>query len=150
MFFPSTLPTRLNAVLALTFSGALLVGCSSSDSKSQIEQGQEAISARACTTCHKDNLAGDTMAYMGTMAYAANLTPDEETGLAADWTTDMIVNAILNGVDDEGKTLCTPMPKFGAPPYNMTQDEAKAIVAYLRSLPPVHNEIGESKCAEKK
>jgi hypothetical protein len=90
------------------------------------------------------------MVYPNTKAYAANLTPDEETGLAADWTTDMIANAILNGVDDEGKTLCAPMPKFAGAPYNMTLDEAKAIVAYLRTLPPVKNEIGESMCPEKK
>lgn len=149
MFLLSTLPARLNALLALTFSGALLIGCGSSDSGDQIAQGKQAVTTRACTSCHKDNLAGDKEFYPGTMAHAANLTPDEATGLAADWTTDMIVNAILNGVDDEGEMLCT-MPKFGAAPYNMTTDEAKAIAAYLRSIPAVSNDVGESMCAEKK
>jgi mono/diheme cytochrome c family protein len=80
------------------------------------------------------------------MAYPANLTPESETGMA-EWTTDQIVAAILNGVDDEGENLCAPMPKFAS--QGMTSDEATAIAAYLKSLPPVNHGVPESACPEK-
>ncbi len=73
--------------------------------------------------------------------YAANITPDKETGIG-NWTDDQIIRAIREGVDPEGKVIFPPMP---SPTYNnMSDDDVEAIVAYLRTLPPVSNEVGES------
>ena len=146
MFRSSNVRFELSGFLAVTFLGALVVGCGS-DSKSDIEQGKEEITEHACATCHGANFAGDTNPQPGTMAYPANLTPDAETGMG-DWSTDQIVAAILTGVDDEGETLCATMPKFAS--QGMSTDEAKAIAAYLKSLPPVSHAVPESMCAEKK
>jgi hypothetical protein len=69
-----------------------------------------------------------------------NLTPDMDTGLGK-WTDDQIKNAFQNGLDADGKPLFSIMPYYVF--HNMTDADADAIVAYLRSLPPVIHEIPE-------
>ena len=64
---------------------------------------------------------------------AKNLTPDPETGLG-NWTDGEILRAMREGVDREGKALFPLMP-YGH--YrNMSDEDAKSVVAYLRTLPP--------------
>jgi mono/diheme cytochrome c family protein len=68
---------------------------------------------------------------------APNLTPDQQTGLGA-WTDAEIARAIREGVDREGRALVV-MP---ASNYHVLSDaDMAAILGYLRSLPPTHNEI---------
>jgi len=71
--------------------------------------------------------------------YARNLTPDS-TGLAS-WTDEQIKNAFQNGLDEAGEPLFPAMPYWVF--HNMTPGDADAIVAYLRSIPPVHNVVPE-------
>jgi len=66
-----------------------------------------------------------------------NLTPDE-TGLG-DWTDVEIKEAFLNGVDRDGEPLFAIMPYYVL--HNMSEEDADAIVAYLRSIPAVDQEI---------
>lgn len=110
-------------------------------------RGAGFVHARGCAGCHGAGdggvLAGQTSPRPGTSAYGANLTPDRATGIGA-WTEQAIVRAMRAGFDDEGKPLCATMPRFS----DMTDDEATDIVAYLRSLRPVHREIPESACGE--
>ncbi|HEX2833431.1 MAG TPA: cytochrome C [Thermoanaerobaculia bacterium] len=70
--------------------------------------------------------------FPGTLA-AANLTPDPDTGLGK-WSDGEILRAIREGVDREGNALFPIMP-YGH--YRaMSDDDAKAVVAYLRTLRP--------------
>lgn len=70
-----------------------------------------------------------------------NLTPDPETGLG-DWTDEEIKAAFLTGRHKDGHTLFPLMPYRV---YNqMAESDADAIVAFLRSLPPVRNEIPDN------
>jgi len=88
--------------------------------------------------------------------FPANLTGDPTTGLGC-WTNSQIQNAILTGIDNEGKALCSPMPKFGnalttadggpRPGYPMDAGTAQEIVDYLRSLPVVMNHVPDTTCA---
>ena len=70
--------------------------------------------------------------FPGTLA-AANITPDKETGLGA-WTDGEIVRAMREGVDRNGKALFPIMP-YGHF-RQMSDEDANAIVAYLRTLEP--------------
>jgi mono/diheme cytochrome c family protein len=126
-------------------------------------QDQQALAARgaylvngpaACGNCHTRKnpdlspkndmfLAGgerfDTPVFT---AYSRNLTPDKDSGIGT-WTDEQIIRAMREGVTKEGEILGPPMP---VPTYhNMSDDDAKAIVAYLRTINPVHNEVPESK-----
>jgi hypothetical protein len=111
-------------------------------------RGAVAVEARGCPQCHQSTntddgvLSGQTSPVPGTRAFGANLTPDPETGIGR-LTDDQIVRAIRAGTDEENAPLCAVMPRFA----DMEDDEATAIVAYLRGIQPVHREIPSSECA---
>jgi mono/diheme cytochrome c family protein len=69
---------------------------------------------------------------------ASNLTPDMATGLGA-WTDAQIKNAMLNGIGKDGKSLFPIMPYYVL--HNMSDADADAIVAYLRTIPAISNAI---------
>lgn len=48
------------------------------------------------------------------------------------WKTEEAVKLLVTALPPNGKALRPPMPA-----YKMVRDDAKAIVAYLKSLPPV-------------
>jgi hypothetical protein len=76
--------------------------------------------------------------------YSANLTPDKETGLG-NWTEEMFVKAIRTGMHmgAEGRPILPPMPW---PEFrNFTDDDLKAIFAFLKSIPPIHNPVADPK-----
>jgi hypothetical protein len=67
-----------------------------------------------------------------------NVTPDKETGLG-DWTTEQIIAAITKGAMPDGRKLfpVMPWPELA----HLSADDAQAIAAYLKSLPPVKNAV---------
>jgi mono/diheme cytochrome c family protein len=66
--------------------------------------------------------------------YAPNLTPDRETGLGT-WSADAFWRALHNGRSKDGRLLT---PAFPYPSYTrVNREDADAIYAFLRSLPPV-------------
>lgn len=132
------------AIIALSS----FAGCGDdSNGGSSVARGEAAVEEQACASCHQEPggavLAGSTTAQPGTAAYAQNLTPDAETGVA-EWSDDQLVKAILDGIDDEDEPLCPPMPHYRD--EGMSESEARDIVAYLKTLPPASHEIPESEC----
>ncbi|HEY5633158.1 MAG TPA: c-type cytochrome [Burkholderiaceae bacterium] len=108
----------------------------------------------ACGNCHTPkeadgrpiaakNLSGgglgfDLPIYSGT---APNITPDKETGIGA-WTDDEIKGAITQGKrPDHGRLAGVPLaPMMWVAFYKaLTPGDLNAVVAYLRSIPPVRN-----------
>jgi mono/diheme cytochrome c family protein len=70
--------------------------------------------------------------------FTKNITPDEETGVGS-WTDQEIKDAITTGVSPDGLHLHPIMPYFF---FNkMADDDLDAIVAWMRSLPPIKNEV---------
>src|SRR5215510_1018921 len=70
-------------------------------------------------------------------SYAANLTPDKETGIGARYTEASFIKTIRTGQKPEGEQLAPPMPW---PVYkNMTDEDLKSVYAYLTTLSPVKN-----------
>lgn len=69
-----------------------------------------------------------------------NITPDRETGLGG-WTDGEIIRAIREGVDRDGRWLFPLMPfrEYQA----ISDEDARALVVYLRSLPPVKRPVPE-------
>ena len=72
------------------------------------------------------------------ISFTANLTPDS-TGLG-NWTPEMFIQAIRTGKHaGVGRPILPPMPW---PQYrNFTDEDLRAIFAYLQSLKPVHNVV---------
>jgi hypothetical protein len=73
------------------------------------------------------------------MTYAVNLTPDKNTGLGI-WTEDMFLKAIKTGKHmGTSRDIQPPMPWQD---YRAATDEdLKAVFAYLRTVPPIANHV---------
>ena len=73
------------------------------------------------------------------IAFAANLTPDSATGLGT-WTEDDFIKTLRSGKHKgSDRMILPPMPwQFIG---KMSDQDLKAIYAYLRSLPPVSNQV---------
>jgi mono/diheme cytochrome c family protein len=69
---------------------------------------------------------------------APNISPDKETGIGA-WTDEEIKRAIIGGISRHGRQLHPEMPYHY---FNLlSAPELKAMVMYLRSMPPVKNAL---------
>jgi cbb3-type cytochrome c oxidase subunit III len=68
-----------------------------------------------------------------------NLTSDKATGLG-DWSDDEITRAITKGILRNGTRLL-PYPMDYASYSTMKPEDLSAIVAYLRTVPPVSNKV---------
>lgn len=80
------------------------------------------------------------------VTYAANLTPDQNTGLGI-WTEEMFIRALQTGRHmGTSRPIQPPMPwqVYG----RMPEEDLKSIYAYLRSIPPVHNRVPEPVIAD--
>jgi mono/diheme cytochrome c family protein len=117
------------------------------DAGTLVTQGAAFTLARDCAQCHHGDgdgpLSGNTSPVRDSTAFAKNLTPDPDTGIDG-WKDADYTRAILDGIDDQGVALCLTMPRFRD--KGMTDSEAAAIAAYLKSLPPVHHYVPESVC----
>jgi hypothetical protein len=84
---------------------------------------------------------GDLTAWAGPwgVSFAYNLTPDPKTGIGG-WTDDMFIQTLRKGkFMGMSRDILPPMPwqTIG----QMSDDDLKAIFAYLKSLPPINNPI---------
>jgi mono/diheme cytochrome c family protein len=77
------------------------------------------------------------------VSFATNLTPDKETGMA-EWTEEAFIQAIRTGKHQgqpNGRDILPPMPW---PAFkHATDEDLKAIWAYLRSIPAIKNKVPE-------
>jgi mono/diheme cytochrome c family protein len=75
------------------------------------------------------------------VSFTRNLTPDTATGLGS-WTESMFIKTLRDGKHQgEGRPLLPPMPwQMYA---QMTDDDLKAVFAYLRSIPAINNPVPE-------
>lgn len=79
------------------------------------------------------------------VVYAPNLTPDQETGLGS-WTEEMFTKAMRTGMHlgaESGRPILPPMPWTDL--RAMTDDDLKAVFAFLKSIPAIHNAVGDPK-----
>jgi mono/diheme cytochrome c family protein len=75
------------------------------------------------------------------VSFTRNLTPDKETGLG-DWTEQNFLDTIRTGKKlGKGRAILPPMPIPGM--NNYTDDELKAMFAYLRTIPAIKNPVPE-------
>lgn len=73
------------------------------------------------------------------VSFASNLTSDKKTGMG-NWTDEQFIKAMRSGKHRGfGRQILPPMPWFNL--ARMTDDDLKAILAYLHSVPAVKNEV---------
>ncbi|MEO8138771.1 MAG: cytochrome c [Gemmatimonadota bacterium] len=94
-----------------------------------------------CTDCHTENLRGQVMDMgpFGVLA-ARNLTSGK--GGTAGWSDADWIRAIRHGVRPDSSVLVFMPSMLGA---RLNAGDLAAIIAYVRSLPPVDNELPASR-----
>jgi mono/diheme cytochrome c family protein len=112
-----------------------------------VVRGRYLVTIMSCNDCHTPGyfygapdtlrrLSGSDLGWIGPwgVVHARNLTPDS-TGIGS-WTKEQIVTALRAGITPDGALLAPIMPwqNFSS---ILDQDDAMAIAAYLKSLPPV-------------
>ena len=128
----------------------MLAPASAAADKDKIKRGEYLATIMDCGGCHTTGvflgkpdpakyLAGSEVGFqipgLG-IFYPPNLTPDPETGLGK-WSEAEIVNAVRKGERPDGRILAPAMPysHYG----KLTDEDAFALAAYLKSLKPVRN-----------
>jgi hypothetical protein len=73
------------------------------------------------------------------VSFSANITPDQETGIGT-WNEAMFIKAMRTGKHmGEGRDILPPMPWPGI--ALLSDDDLKAIFAYLKSIKPIKNAV---------
>jgi hypothetical protein len=75
------------------------------------------------------------------VSFAANLTPDKETGLG-EWSEETFIHALRTGKHQgqaNGRDILPPMPIQDY--KEATDEDLKAIWAYVRSRPAIKNRV---------
>jgi cytochrome c553 len=73
------------------------------------------------------------------ISYGANLSPDPETGLAKRYTEASFIKTLRTGKKPEGEDLLPPMPWELYKVFS--DDDIKAIWAYLQTIPAIKNNV---------
>jgi cytochrome c553 len=105
-----------------------------------IARGQHLVDALTlCKGCHGEQLEGDIFEDEPMIAtfYAPNLTSGRG-GLGAAYSDADYVNAIRHGITPQGRGLLIMHSDVY---HNLSQPDLGAIIAYLKSVPPVDNEL---------
>jgi mono/diheme cytochrome c family protein len=150
--------------VAVAAAGAVAVAATllpRAHAESPVERGAYLVVIAGCNDCHtpgfffgkpdKDKfLGGSDVGFeipgLGVFN-GRNITPDKETGIGA-WTDAQIATAITTGKRPDGRQLA-PIMNYAAFTH-MTKEDVAAVVAYLRSIPAVHNKVpGPFKPGEK-
>lgn len=127
-------------------------GAGVASAQTAVARGEYLANLAGCTDCHTPGhffgkpdltrrLGGSEVGFevpgMG-IFYGPNLTSDKETGLGL-WTDAQIVHALQTGERPDGRILSPNMPWRAL--AHVKEADLRDIVAYLRSLPPVHNKV---------
>ncbi len=137
------------AVAALALSAPAAVA----QDTALLERGRYLVEVTgACGNCHTPmgpqgplpgrHLAGGTVFdEQPFRAVAPNITPDPETGIGR-WTDPQLMRAIREGIRPDGSVIGPPMPIFFY--RGLADADLRAMVAYLRTVPPVRNAVERS------
>lgn len=120
-----------------------LLACGSREVPGLAARGEYLAKLMGCPACHSTDAARP---YAGGLEgreaegpwRAGNLTPHAATGIGS-WTDAQIVAAIREGVRPDGRALHPIMPY--AYYRRLTDEDARAVVAFLRSLRPIEHAV---------
>jgi mono/diheme cytochrome c family protein len=144
-------------VMVSLVSGFVALSCASGKPETAaipkpdpVVRGRYLVTIMSCNDCHTPGflygapdttrlLSGSELGWTGPwgVVHARNLTPDSTTGIGT-WTKEQIVHALRTGNTPDGRQLAAIMPWMNYSSI-LDEDDAMAIAAYLKSLPPIHH-----------
>lgn len=126
---------------ALFGLAALLAACGAARAADdEVARGEYLVHAGGCISCHTvpggvKFAGGRALATPFGTFYSPNITPDRETGIGV-WSDADFQRALREGIGPDGRHY---FPVFPYPSFTgITDDDVRAIRAYLFSLPAVH------------
>ena len=130
---------RLAVVVALSLVSFPALASAQAPSAAELARGKYVFGATGGCGCHtvpKGPVNAGGRRYDGPFGtvYSSNITPDKETGIGT-WTDEQIITATRLGRRPNGERL---IPVHPYTTFNgMAAEDLKALVAFLRSVPPV-------------
>jgi len=113
------------------------------DDEKSIEEGKRIFQYRGCEACHGEQLEG--LVYLDNPAIGQVITPNltiGEGGIGPQRTDDDLLRSIRHGVRPDGTPLLfMPSTEF----YNLSDKDIVRVIAYIRSVQRVDNEMPASK-----
>jgi len=107
-----------------------------------LEEGKRIFQYRGCEACHGEQLEG--LVYLDNPAIGQVITPNLTTGdggIGAQRTEEDLLRSIRHGVRPDGTPLLfMPSTEF----YYLSDKDMSGAIAYIRSVPPVDNEMPAS------
>lgn len=113
----------------------------STEQTALVERGRLLYTVASCALCHHPEGDGGlkiSWKAFGTL-WTRNITPDPETDIGA-WNDREIARAIRSGVTPDGRMLHW-QGMIWDHASNLDEEDLRAIIAFLRTLPPVSKEI---------
>jgi mono/diheme cytochrome c family protein len=160
-----------SAAVAATLTISAPAAAQQPGSNAAIERGRYLVTITGCHDCHSPKVKGmtpdhsralsgrpsttqlpsdtktevhaspDLTAWTGPWGYsvASNLTPEPTTGIGTRYNEASFIATMRTGKKPNGTPIMPPMPSEVY--QNMTDDDLKAIFAYLRTIKPIRNPV---------
>jgi mono/diheme cytochrome c family protein len=107
-----------------------------------LTEGKRIFQYRGCEACHGEQLQG--LVYLDNPAIGQVITPNLTTGtggVGAQRTDEDLLLSIRHGIRPDGTPLLfMPSTEF----YYLSEQDLGRVIAYIRSVPPVNNEMPPS------
>lgn len=145
---------KLILFLTSALLGSTLFAQSKPSNQALLERGKYLMNGVvACGNCHfQRGPTGEPLLDKGLSgglvfdeppfkAYAANITPDRETGIGK-WTDAQLAKAIREGIRPDKTVIGPPMPMELY--RGLSDEDLAALIAYIRAQPPVKHAVPKS------
>ncbi|HEX7911134.1 MAG TPA: molybdopterin cofactor-binding domain-containing protein [Paraburkholderia sp.] len=114
-----------------------------------VARGKLLASLGNCAVCHTahngvPNAGGKPLETPFGTVYSTNITPDGQTGIG-NWSLDAFIRAMRQGISRDGHRLYPVFPYTSF--QNTSDDDLKALYAYLMAQTPVRSRPQETKLA---
>ncbi len=145
------------ALVVLASGSVLALTSRAEDSKeaaakaARLARGEYLVHIMSCGDCHTPGtfygaadaaraLSGSELGWKGPwgVSYAANLTPDLDTGIGY-WNEAELAKTLRTGVRPDGSAIRPPMPVANL--MALSADDAAAIAAYLMNQKPIVHQV---------
>lgn len=129
--------------LARTYEAPSAVLTRVAASPAAVERGRHVMQMHACQECHGTDLSGKVFLDIPPVFLVAPNLTRGRGGVGSRYSDADWDRAVRHGLRPDGRSILPLMP-YGL--YNRLGDEdAAALIAYLRSLPPVDHEVPQTR-----
>jgi mono/diheme cytochrome c family protein len=106
--------------------------------QASIARGEHIATIHICRMCHTEALSGQSVSVPGLLTFGVPNLTSGAGGVGATNTEEDWVRAIRHGVGQDGSGLVLMPSRIW---YYLSDEDLGALIAYLKSLPPMDNEM---------